>query len=260
MKGMNMRHQLFPELGCIFASKSQYGRKRTYEINFDKGYREDMTKLLFGSGLSTESLDVMLPFDQMEKNFSTFYSANANGITIMHSDGITINWLKDPISMLPLVSKSRALIPIPEWGIHTGDIVPYREIRQWGENMEVKTSRKAFLKVMLPELNELSYLTLYLSQNQDIESMIVHLAAIEHASCGQLTNIPMELQFNVVPFQRTHGKVYKEAAVIKADCSGLRFDFDTDIYRSQLGEISTYGIFDLPYQNMRAVNQPEEEL
>ena len=259
MKGMNMRHELFPELGNIIASKNQYGRKRTFEINLDKGYQEDINKLWHFYGLSSEKINVMLPFDQMGKNFSTYYSAKANGVTIMHSDGKVINWLKDPISMLPLVSKQRALIPIPEWGIRTGDVVPYRKITQWGESMEVNTSRKAFLKVMLPELNELSYATLYLWQNHDIDSMVAYLSALENASCGQLTNIPMMLQFNDVPFQRNHGKFYKESVVINADCSHLNFDFDMDIYRSQLEEISTYGIFDQSYQNTQTVNQLEEE-
>ena len=255
MKGMNMRHELFPELGNIIASNNQYRRKRTFEINLDKGYQEEVNKLWHIYGLSSEKINVMLPFDQMEKNFSEFYSAKANGVMIMRSDGKVIDWLKDPISMLPLVSKQHALIPIPEWGIRTGDIVPYRKITQWGESMEVKTSRKAFLKVMLPELNELSYATLCLWQNQDIESMAAYLCALEDASCGQLTNIPMQLQFDQVPFQRTYGKSYKESVVIKADCSCLNFDYDVDIYHSRLEEISTYGLFD---QTLQHTQFPDE--
>lgn len=259
MKGMNLRNQLFPELGNILASRNQYGKKRFFEMKLDQGYAQDINFLWLSSGLETDSIDVMLPFDQMEKNFSTFYSSKANGVTIMHSDGETITWLKDPITMLPLVSKHRAIVPILEWGIRTGDVVPYREITRWGADIEVKTSRKAFLKVLIPEWKRLSYLTILLSQEHDIESLIRHLEAIENASTGTLTNIPMTLKFNVVPFQRKHGKVYKDSVVINAYPDTLSNDFDAEIYRSQLSEIYTFGIFDSSVSSTNALQQEAEE-
>ena len=210
-------------------------------------------------GLNTETIDVMLPFDQMEKNFSTFYSSKVNGVTIMHSDGETITWLKDPITMRPLVSKHRAIIPIPEWGIRTGEIVPFHEITRWGSDIEVKTSRKAFLKVMIPKLKRLSYLTLFLSQDYDIDSMVRHLDAIANASLGKITNIPMTLKFNSVPFQKKHGKVYKDSIVINAYPDDLPFEFDAEIYRSQLSEIYTYGIFDSSSAQINHQLQEDEE-
>ena len=259
MKGMNLRKQLFPELGNILASRNQYGKKRFFEMNLDQGYAQDINLLWLSSGLGTESIDVMLPFDQMEKNFTTFYSSKANGVTIMHSDGETISWLKDPITMLPLVSKHRAIVPIAEWGVRTGDIVPYHEITRWGTDIEVKTSRKAFLKILIPEWKRLSYLTVLLSQDHDIESMIRHLEAIENASTGKLTNIPMTLKFNAVPFQKKHGKVYKDSVVINAYPDPLSKDLDADIYRLQLSEIYTFGIFDSSVSFSDTLQQEAEE-
>ena len=259
MKGMNLRNQLFPELGNIVAGRNKYGQKRTFEMKFDQGYTGDINMPELSYGFNTESIDVMLPFDRMDKNFRTFYSSKANGVTIMHSDGETITWLKDPITMLPLVSKHRAIIPIPEWGIRAGEIVPYHEITRWGSDIEVKTSRKAFLKVMLPGLKRLSYLTVLLLQDHDIDSMIRHLEAIEHASIGKITNIPMTLKFNSVPFQKKHGKVYKESVVINAYPDDLPFEFDSEIYRSQLNEIYSYGIFDTSSVQVSSHLQEAEE-
>ena len=259
MKGMNLRNQLFPEVGNILASRNQYGKKRSFEMKLDQGYAQNIDMLCLSSGLGAESIDVMLPFDQMEKNFSTYYSSKVNGITIMHSDGETITWLKDPITMLPLISKHRAVVPIPEWGIRTGDVVPYHEITCWGSDIEVKTSRKANLKILIPEWKRLSYLTVLLLQDHDIESIIRHLEAIKNASTGKLTNIPMTLKFNAVPFQRKHGKVYKDSVVINAFPDSRSNDLDAEIYRLQLSEIFTFGIFDSLSSAIYVLQQEGEE-
>ena len=103
------------------------------------------------------------------------------------------------------------------------------------------------------------YLTVLLSQNHDIESMIRHLEAIENASTGRLTNIPMMLKFNPVPFQRKHGTVYKDSVVINAYPDSHSSDLDSEIYRSQLSEIYTYGIFDSLFNSNNIQQQEAEE-
>jgi len=101
--------------------------------------------------------------------------------------------------------------------------------------------------------------TLLLSQEHDIESLIRHLEAIENASTGTLTNVPMTLKFNAVPFQRKHGKVYKDSVVINAYPDTLSNDFDAEIYRSQLSEIYAFGIFDSSVSSTNALQQEAEE-
>ena len=242
MKGMNLRNQLFPELGYITSTRYQYGKNRQFEFKLDRGFQIEADRLFLAYGLDVRAIDVMLPFDEMNRNFRTYYSAKANGITIMGSDGKTISWLKDPISMLPLVSNGRAIIPIPEWNVRTGDAVPFRNLTKWGSDIEVTTSKKAMLKVMLPDLHNLSYMSVILSNPDDIDSMAQHLTAIENASTGHLTNIPMQLKFNAVPFQMRYGKVYRENIVITANMDEPADHLDTDIYRMLLGGIYETGI------------------
>ena len=98
------------------------------------------------------------------------------------------------------------------------------------------------LKVMLPDLHNLSYMSVILSNPDDIDSMEQHLAAIENASNGHLTNIPMQLKFNAVPFRMRHGKVYRENIIITANMDEPADHLDTDIYRMLLGEIYETGI------------------
>ena len=241
MKGMNLRNQLFPELGYITSTRYQYGKNRQFEFKLDRGFQIEADRLFMAYGLDVRAIDVMLPFDEPAKNFRTYYSAKANGVTIMGSDGKTISWLKDPISMLPLVSNGRAIIPIPEWNVRTGDAVPFRNLTKWGSNIEVTTSKKAMLKVMLPDLHNLSYMSVILSNPDDIDSMSQHLAAIENASTGHLTNIPMRLKFNAVLFQMRHGTVYRENIVITANMDKPADNLDTDIYRMLLSEIYETG-------------------
>lgn len=242
MKGMNLRNQLFPELGYITSTRYQYGKNRQFEFKLDRGFQIEADRLFMAYGLDVRAIDVMLPFDEPAKNFRTYYSAKANGITIMGSDDKTISWLKDPISMLPLVSNSQAIIPIPEWNVRTGDAVPFRNLTKWGADIEVTTSKKAMLKVMLPDLHNLSYMSVILTNPDDIDSMEQHLTAIENASTGHLTNIPMQLKFNAVPFRMRHGKVYRENIVITANLDQPADNLDTDIYRMLLGEIYETGI------------------
>lgn len=242
MKGMNLRNQLFPELGYITSTRYQYGKKRQFEFRLDRGFRIEAEKLFLSYGLDIRNIDVMLPFDEMAKNFHAYFSAKAHGITIMGSDGKTISWLKDPISMLPLVSNGRAIIPIPEWNVRTGDIVPFRKLTKWGSNIEVTTSKKSMLKVMLPDLHNLSYMSVILSNPDGIDSMAQHLAAIENASTGHLTNIPMRLIFNAVPFRMRQGSVYRENIVITANMDNPADNLDADIYRTLLSEIYETGI------------------
>ena len=242
MKGMNLRNQLFPELGYITSTRYQYGKKRQFEFKLDRGFQIEAEKLFLSYGLDVRDIDVMLPFDEMGKNFHAYYSAKANGLTIMGSDGKTIFWLKDPISMLPLVSNGRAIIPIPEWNVRMGDAVPFRNLTKWGSDIEVTTSKKAMLKVMLPDLHNLSYMSVILSNPDDIDSMAQHLAGIENASNGHLTNIPMQLKFNAVPFQVRHGTICRENIVITANMDKPTDNLDTDIYRMLLSEIYETGI------------------
>ena len=97
MKGMNLRNQLFPELGYITSTRYQYGKKRQFEFRLDRGFQIEAEKLFLSYGLDVRNIDAMLPFDEMAKNFHPYYSAKANGITIMELDGKTISWLKDSI-------------------------------------------------------------------------------------------------------------------------------------------------------------------
>ena len=85
-------------------------------------------------------------------------------------------------------------------------------------------------------------MSVILSNPDDIDSMAQHLAAIENASTGHLTNIPMQLKFNAVPFRMRHGNVYRENIIITANMDKPADNLDTDIYRMLLSEIYKTGI------------------
>ncbi len=67
MKGMNLRNQLFPELGYITLTRYQYGKKRQFEFKLDRGFRIEAEKLFLSYGLDVRNIDVMLPFDEPAK-------------------------------------------------------------------------------------------------------------------------------------------------------------------------------------------------
>lgn len=51
MKGMNLRIQLFPELGYISSTRYQYGKKRQFEFKLDRGSRIGAEKLFLSYGV-----------------------------------------------------------------------------------------------------------------------------------------------------------------------------------------------------------------
>lgn len=46
MKGMNLRNQLFPELGYITSTRYQYGKKRQFEFKLDRALPDRSGKTL----------------------------------------------------------------------------------------------------------------------------------------------------------------------------------------------------------------------
>ena len=51
MKGMNLRNQLFPELGYITSTRYQYGKNRQFEFKLDRGFSYERESAYMASSL-----------------------------------------------------------------------------------------------------------------------------------------------------------------------------------------------------------------
>ena len=208
IKGLTDRNAAFPEIGRIRKGAPKEtdrpGKDLTYfRVEFDQNDRMyDVMWATFLSHYGPEpaEIDVLLPFPTVEENFETWREAYLTGGLVHRCDGENVYYETDPATGEVLIKS------VLEGATHN----PEHPVAYYGEeNTPLYCKPTGRLRVILPALNRLAYLTFLTGSIHDIVNVSRQLEAL-YRFAGSLVTLPLILRRKPVkistPDPRKRGK------------------------------------------------------
>ncbi len=196
--GLTDQHPEFPEIGQVRKGApkepNRPGRDLNYfRFTFDAAELEASAKVLQIYGAEPDELNVMLPFRFVDENFDTWREAYVAGAMIHRCDGERVIYEIEPDT-----GAQRVVNGVPVDGglaktCNGVDPVGWYRPPNGGESKPVHCKPVGRLKVILPELGRLAYLTVLTSSIHDIVNLSRQLYAL-YAINGSLSGIPLRLR------------------------------------------------------------------
>lgn len=200
IKGLTDRGMAFPEIGQIRkgAPKPEKGNRpgkdlKYFRVEFDE--QEVDAQELFEKVYGTEpqEINIYLPYDEIDRCWDANLEAYTASQMIARSDGETYQYLKDHETGEVLVRNGIE--------IATGEPKPYVEgepasyyTDQKGKKQPIFCKPTGRLKVIIPALERLCYLTLHTTSFYDIVNISSQLEALAFVNQGKLQGIDIVLK------------------------------------------------------------------
>ena len=196
IKGLTNRGLALPEIGQIRkgakkpADKKGPGAELPYfRVEFAEG--EDAARIDFARafGERPTMIRVMLPFDELERVWDPWKEAYTAGRLLGRSGGEYVQYLID--------SKTGELLVLEGKNVKTGMPYPHPKDDVAGVDFKgtpVKFKNTGRLKVVVPELRRVAYLTVMTSSTHDIANISDQFAGFQMLNHGRLAGIPFLLK------------------------------------------------------------------
>lgn len=194
IKGLTDRGLAFPEIGAVRkgAKKTDVNRPgsdlKYFRVEFDE--REQEAQRIFAAkyGAQPTEINILLPFNEVEKVWDAWYEAYTAGRMVSRSDGERLLYLLDTRTGEVKVLGGEPHMPHPADGI-VGYYTDSKGIRQ-----PIKLKPVGRLKIVIPELKRLAYLTVHTTSIHDIINISSQLEAIRVMNGGRIAGIPLVLR------------------------------------------------------------------
>lgn len=208
IKGLSDRGLAFPQIGSIRKgaakdpSKNQPGSDLKYfRMDFDeceKGAIEKF-KALYPDGKPTD-INIILPFDDIEKVWNPWREAYTAGALIHRCDGEFVNYAINP---------STGERVVMNWHDAKGEMV--KCTIQNHANKQQRCKPIGRLMVIVPQLERLAYLVVHTTSIHDIGNISDQLSAIREMNGGHIAGIPLILRRRPVEISTPSGADGKRA-------------------------------------------------
>lgn len=194
IKGLTERKLAFPEIGQIRkgapkGDNGQLGRDLTYfRVEFDE--REDAAAQVFKKvyGEQPQEINILFPFNDIDQVFSAYLEAYTAGRMVARSDGEKFIYLIDTKT-----GEIKVKNGVPFTAYKDGQAVgSYTDGK--GKEQKIYCSAVGRLKVVIPELQRLAYMTVMTSSKHDIANLDAQMNALKQINNGQIAGIPMVLK------------------------------------------------------------------
>jgi hypothetical protein len=194
IKGLTNRKTSFPEIGQIRkgAKKTENapGKDLTFfRIEVDEKEVEATVKLKGIYGPEPQEINILLPFNEIERCWDAWLEAYSAGRMIARSDGETYLYKVDTKTGAILCKNSEPVIPYKE-----GEVVGTWHNRKTNKDEPIVCKPVGRLKVVLPELQRLAYLTVMTTSKHDIANIDDQLRALKEINGGRIAGIPLVLR------------------------------------------------------------------
>ena len=190
IKGLTDRGLAFPEIGQIRkgAKKEEYkpGRDLTYfRVEFDA--REEEAARIFEAkyGKQPQQIVIMLPFDNIDDVWSAWYEAYTASRLVARSDGEYFVYRINTETGEVMVKDGNPKMP------HQDIVGSYMTSK--GKKEQIKMKPVGRLRVVVPELARLAYLTLMTTSLHDVANITSQLEAIKRIN-GSIAGVPLVLR------------------------------------------------------------------
>lgn len=201
IKGLTDRGMSFPEIGFIRKGmKDKEGKMHDFDYfrveisepesqeEFNNAYKDSKGK--------PKEINIFFPFDDIERNWDAWLEAYTAGRMVARSDGEHMLYWIDTETGEELVNrgidKQGNKVPNPPFNI-VGHYISQGE-RTKGQKMNILLKPVGRLKVVIPELGRLAYMTVHTTSINDIKNISEQLDALKAINRGRLAGIPLVLR------------------------------------------------------------------
>jgi hypothetical protein len=251
IKGLTDRGMAFPEIGIIRKGAPKEtdrpGKDLHYfRVVFDAKEEETNKKFISVYGSEPSEINIIFPFDDLTRFWDAWMEAYTAGRMIARSDGETFSYLVDP--------ESGEIIVKDGLNVKTNQPEPYREIIGRAENTVIKCKPTGRLRVIIPELQRLAYLTVKTTSLWDVINISDQLSAIQAISGGTLRGIPLVLRRRpkMISTPGQNGKRVRREKWL------INIETDQEWVKAKLNEARRLALPDGGSYLLEAQNQPDE--
>lgn len=197
IKGLTDRGLALPEIGQIRKGAQKYtdanGKSRIgadlayFRVEFGEAEKETEAAFRKAYGLQPTQINIVLPFNEIERMWDAWLEAYTAGRMIARSDGEFITYQLD--------DKSETIV---HNGVDAqGNKVPHPLNNIAGRDQKgnpVKFKHTGRLKVIVPELARAAYITVMTTSIHDIGNISDQLTAFKQLNGGLIAGIPLILR------------------------------------------------------------------
>ena len=194
IKGLTDRNLSFPEIGQIRKgapkTDSAPGKDLPYfRVEFDE--KEEQTKRAFIAkyGAQPTEINIVLPFDDINRCFDAWLEAYTAGRMIARSDGEKYLYRVDVKTGQLVVKDSEPYTPYVE-----GEVIGTWTNQKTKKQEPIKCKPVGRLKVVIPELGRMAYLTVMTTSVHDIANLSAQLEGFKSINGGRIAGIPLVLR------------------------------------------------------------------
>src|SRR4030043_96304 len=195
IRGLSDRGLSFPEIGQIRKgapkdeTKNRPGKDLDYfRVEIDPRETEAVQTFKKVYGDKPDSINVILPFNEIDKMWEAWLEAYTAGRMVARSDGEYFVYLVDTKTGEVLVKNGLD---------KKGNKMPYTDKQVVGKDYkknEIRCKPVGRLKVIVPELARAAYMTVLTTSINDIANISEQLSAFQELNSGTIAGIPFVLR------------------------------------------------------------------
>jgi len=252
IKGLTDRGMMFPEIGQIRKgdkkddTKNAPGRDLPYfRVEFDEKEAEAASKFSQVYGDKPTDIAIVLPFNEVEKCWDAWLEAYRKGRMVARADGERYLYKVNDAGEVEVLNGEPLMLYSPSDVLGT-----WKDGK--GKVNEIKCKPVGRLKVVIPELQRLAFLTLHTTSYHDVKNIQAQLEAIAAINGGRLAGIPLVLR-----------RRPKKISTPKPDGTSARYtkymisiEADPDFVKRMLVELKTAA---LPGNGLALLPEPEHK-
>jgi hypothetical protein len=187
--GLSDRGLAFPEIGQIRKGAKKTAKRpgkdlQWFRVEFDEQEQDTATNFNQRYGDKPNEINIILPFDEIERCWDAWLEAYTAGRMVARSDGERFTYLLDTESGEILIKNGE---PFKK----------YKEGEPVGKDYQGKPvycRPVGRLKVIVPELARAAYLTVMTTSVHDIANLSAQLEAFKQINSGIIKGIPLVLR------------------------------------------------------------------
>jgi len=192
--GLTDRGLAFPEIGQLRKGGAKdangyVGKDLNYfRVTFDEAETTAIETFKRVYGDQPKEINILLPFDDIDRVWDAWMEAYPAGRMVARTDGTKYIYRVDPKTGEVLVKNGEPYTPY-----HDGEVVAV-VINGKGVKEQIKCKATGRLKVVIPELQRLAYVTVLTTSIHDIGNISAQLEAIKKVNGGRIVGIPLVLR------------------------------------------------------------------
>jgi hypothetical protein len=242
IKGLTDRGLSFPEIGQIRKGTKEERKREdgsSYEIPVDLKYfrvkfdqKEVESEQRFRQiyGMEPQEINIILPFNEIEKCWEAWLEGYTKGRLVARSDGEKFIWLVDTDTGAVKVRNGQPYLE-------------YQEGKPVGKDFEGKPvycKPVGRLTIIVPELERAAYMTLSTTSIHDIANISSQLEAFKRINHGVIKGIPLVLRRRPKKISIPNPK--KKGQKIRMEKWLLSIEADPAWVRAKLMEVKTLAL------------------